>query len=64
MKDINGHKPRFPDLIYGRPIEAEIYIRRIPLAAACVQDEKKCGDFLQKLYKEKVQIKNILRIFY
>lgn len=56
MKDINGHSPRFNDLANGETVDAELYIRRIPLSEAHPQDEKLCAQFLHKLYKEKVQL--------
>lgn len=63
MKDVNGHSPRFTDLVNGEKIDAELYIRRIPLANASPRDEKLCTQFLHKLYKEKVERLNYISLF-
>ena len=63
MKDVNGHSPRFSDIVDGEPIDAELYIRRIPLSDASPQDEKLCSQFLHRLYKEKVKITTYLNSF-
>ena len=54
MKDIDGHSPRFSDMVNGEKIEAELYIRRMPLSDCSPQDEKACAEFVHKLYREKV----------
>ena len=55
MKDIDGHSPRFSDMVNGEKIEAELYIRRMPLSDCSPQDEKACAEFVHKLYREKVR---------
>lgn len=55
IKDIDGHSPRFSDMVNGEKIEAELYIRRMPLSDCSPQDEKACAEFVHKLYREKVR---------
>ena len=54
IKDVNGHAPGIGDIVNGIKMDAQCYIRRIPLKDVPIDDEKKCGEFLQKLYQEKV----------
>lgn len=55
IADIDGHSPGFRELINGIPVDAKLYIRRIPLSNVPLGDEKECAKFLHKLYQEKVR---------
>ena len=56
VKDRNGRVPNLMDIKNGIPVVGQMYIRRIPMSQVPVDDEKKCAEFLFKLYKEKVNI--------
>lgn len=48
--------PKFSDLVKAIKMDAQVYVRRIPISSIPVDDEKKCGLFLYKLYEEKDEI--------
>uniref|UniRef100_S4RKT2 Acyltransferase C-terminal domain-containing protein n=1 Tax=Petromyzon marinus TaxID=7757 RepID=S4RKT2_PETMA len=51
--NFRGHtKPSLLGVVYGRTYKADIFSRRIPMEDI-PEDEKECGDWLNKLYKEK-----------
>ncbi|CAF0743582.1 unnamed protein product [Brachionus calyciflorus] len=56
IDDVEGHSPTFLDIKDGIPLDVQIFIRRIPMSLVPAEDEKKCSDFLQKLYMEKDEI--------
>lgn len=39
----------------GKPLKAKMFVRRIPVDQIPIEDEKKCADFVHKLYQEKVR---------
>lgn len=54
VHNINGAKPTLKDVVNGVPVKYEMVLRRIPVDTIPVEDEKKCAEFVQKLYQEKV----------
>lgn len=62
VKQIDGRIPSLMDIKNGVPVEAQIYFRRIPLSQVPVDDEKKCSEFLHKLYKEKDDIHDVFHV--
>jgi lysophosphatidic acid acyltransferase / lysophosphatidylinositol acyltransferase len=58
VNDINGSKPSLMHLLNGLPARFEIVLRRLPVKDIPVEDEKLCAEYLQKLYKEKVNFSN------
>ncbi|XP_032829263.2 1-acyl-sn-glycerol-3-phosphate acyltransferase delta [Petromyzon marinus] len=51
--NFRGHtKPSLLGVVYGRTYKADMCVRRIPMEDI-PEDEKECGDWLNKLYKEK-----------
>ena len=54
IADVNGEKPTLKHIKDGVPVKAQIYFRRIPMSSLPLDDEKKCADYLQNLYREKV----------
>lgn len=55
IDDVEGHSPTFLDMKDGIPLNAQIFMRRIPLDLVPAEDEKKCSDFLFRLYQDKVK---------
>ena len=53
-RNINGAKPTIMNVLNGIPVNFEIVLRRIPVTSIPTEDENKCADFLQNLYREKV----------
>jgi len=56
VHNINGAKPTLKDVVNGVPVKYEMVLRRIPVDTIPVEDEKKCAEFVQKLYQEKDEI--------
>jgi lysophosphatidic acid acyltransferase/lysophosphatidylinositol acyltransferase len=55
MQKVDNHRsPNIFDLMKGRELNAQAYVRRIPIASLPINDDKKCAEYLFKLYKEKV----------
>ena len=59
IAQVNGEKPTLKHIKDGVPVQAEIYLRRIPMSSVPTQNEKECGDWLHNHYKEKVKKKTI-----
>lgn len=49
-----GYKPSLLDIFKIEPVDAKLYIRRIPMSNIPVSYERECANFLNKLYQEKV----------
>lgn len=45
--------PTIMDMQHGVPIKAQILVRRIPMSTVPAGDEKKCAEYLNKLYQAK-----------
>jgi len=46
--------PKFRTLLKGHTCQAQLYVKRIPIAQIPYQDEAKCAQWLYKLFQEKV----------
>lgn len=51
--------PNFRTLLKGRTCQAQLYVKRIPISQVPYQDEKKCAQWLQELFQEKVFLMKI-----
>jgi len=56
IAQVNGEKPTLKHIKDGVPVQAEIYLRRIPMSSVPKENEKECGDWLHNHYKEKDDI--------
>lgn len=56
IDDVEGRSPSFFDIKDGVPLNVQMFIRRIPMSEVPVEDDKKCSEYLQKLYQEKDKI--------
>lgn len=54
IDDVDGCSPTFMHMKDGIPLNAQIFIRRIPIDILPTDDEKKCSEFLLRLYQDKV----------
>ncbi len=60
MNMVDGHMPSYVDLMNGRPLDVHMVVQRIPLDSIPLDDKKQCGEYLYKLYQEKVCINECL----
>lgn len=55
INSVDGRMPGFHDLFNGCPLDVHMIVRRIRLESIPLDDEKQCGEYLYKLYQEKVE---------
>ncbi|CAD5118668.1 DgyrCDS7353 [Dimorphilus gyrociliatus] len=52
----DGAQPTLMNVICGRPVKAELYVRRIPLSQIPTDNDENCSDWVHKLFQEKDEI--------
>ncbi len=56
IKSENGVKPNILMIKNGEAVKGQMFINRIPLKDVPIDDEKKCSEFLYKMYENKVSL--------